>query len=87
MSRGMILLGVLLVAMVVAGIVAQQQGIEGPSHMKCKESLVEQMLGSQCTPRRGVMMQPSQEGSPTVPQSPETAPAPMEGLKPRGVGI
>lgn len=85
MGRGMIILGVVLLALIGALIYAESEGLEQPSHMNCKESMVEQLFSDTCTPRRGILPhnggdQPSAPGS--VPESNE--PVAPEGLTPRG---
>ena len=49
MNRSMILIGVLLVALVIAMIYQQQKGVERP-WTQCKESMIAQMLTGECAP-------------------------------------
>ncbi|HCY47203.1 MAG TPA: hypothetical protein DHV03_00845 [Alphaproteobacteria bacterium] len=85
MGRGMIILGVVLLALIGALIYAESEGLEQPAHMNCKESMVEQFFSDKCTPRRGILPydgggQPAPPG--TAPNNNE--PVAPEGLSPRG---
>ena len=54
MSRNMWILAVLISILVIASIYREQSGMKMPDHLKCKESMFEQMLTDKCTPRTGL---------------------------------
>ena len=70
MSRGMIVIGVLLVGLMIATIYQQQKGVGRP-WTQCKESMVTQMFSGECTPSqfsgspmRGPLQDVPQKGAP-----------------------
>lgn len=81
MSRGMWILAALIAAFTIAMIYQESSGgIEQP-WAQCKESLVQQMLSGDCTPRTGGMRAPGTAGPADAPAG---APAADPGDRPVG---
>lgn len=63
MSRGMWILAAALAVLVGAQIFAGEGGwLADRPWTQCKESFVQQMLSDDCTPVRGIAIEPSQDG-------------------------
>ena len=54
MSKNMWILAALISVLVIASIYREQSGMKIPDHLKCKESMFQQMFTDQCTPRSGI---------------------------------
>ena len=54
MSKNMWILAALISVFVIASIYREQSGMKTPDHLKCKESMFQQMFTDQCTPRSGI---------------------------------
>ncbi len=84
MSRGMWILAALIAVMAIAMMYQDSSGgIERP-WAECKESLVQQMLSDQCTPRAGSFRAPG-EGAGAAPGTPGSG-TPVEDPADRPVG-
>ncbi|MBT5373289.1 MAG: hypothetical protein HOI33_01650 [Rhodospirillaceae bacterium] len=85
-NRGLLIIGALLIAMVIATMIQSDEGIERP-WAECKESLFSQMMSGVCTPRQGfgaVDQNPELRGSPEIaplPQPDENTPSQSDMLK------
>ena len=55
MSRNMWILAVLISVLVIASIYREQSGMKMPDHLKCKESMLQQMFSDKCTPRNSII--------------------------------
>ena len=54
MSKTMWILAALITVLVIASIYREQAGMKTPEHLKCKESMLQQMFSDKCTPRTGI---------------------------------
>ncbi len=85
-NRGLIIIGVLLIALVIATMIQSDEGIERP-WAECRESLVSQMMTGACTPRQGfgaAGQRPQQGGAPEtapLPESDQNTPSQKDMLK------
>lgn len=54
MSKTMWILAALITVLVIGSIYREQSGMKTPEHLKCKESMFQQMFSDKCTPRTGI---------------------------------
>ena len=54
MSKTMWILAILITITVIASVYREQSGMELPAHLKCKESMLQQIFSDLCTPRSGL---------------------------------
>lgn len=87
MNRGMWIFAAAIAVLVGASMYAESSGLVADrSWTKCQESFVKQMLSDQCTPTRGIAIEPSSSpatGSGTGSASegtPRMVPAPSDGI-------
>ena len=52
MNKTMWILLTLLVILVISSMYRQSSNLPLPSHLNCKESMIEQMFSNKCTPRK-----------------------------------
>ena len=55
MSKTMWILLTLLVILVLSSMYREYSNLPIPDHLKCKESMLEQMFSDKCTPRDGFL--------------------------------
>ena len=54
MSKTMWILLTLLVILVLSSMYREYSNLPTPDHLKCKESMLQQMFSDKCTPRDGI---------------------------------
>ena len=54
MSKSMWILAALITVLVIVSIYREQSGMKTTDHLKCKESMFQQMFNDTCTPRTGI---------------------------------
>ena len=55
MSKTMWILLTLFVILVLSSIYREYSNLPTPDHLKCKESMLQQMFSDKCTPRDGII--------------------------------
>ena len=55
MSKTMWILLTLLVILVLSSMYREYSNLPIPNHLKCKESMLQQMFSDKCTPRDGII--------------------------------
>ena len=55
MSKTMWILLTLLVILVLSSMYREYSNLPIPDHLKCKESMLQQMFSDKCTPRDGII--------------------------------
>ena len=55
MSKTMWILLTLLVILVLSSMYREYSNLPTPDHLKCKESMLQQMFSDECTPRNSII--------------------------------
>ncbi len=55
MSKTMWILLTLLVILVLSSMYGEYSNLPTPNHLKCKESMIQQMFSDKCTPRDSII--------------------------------